>query len=204
MKSLVIVAHPDDEIIWMGGLIIRNRSWEWHILGLSRAGDPDRAPRFRLAGDDLRARTYISDLDDSPALPPLSPDLGEIKSRIKGIVPLEFDLIFTHGAAGEYGHRRHPEVHRAVTEMSAAGDLKGELVYFAYTDGRPDPEPDAAVTLSPDEYAMKKHIIRDIYGFKEGSFEFESAGPIETFSTNNPAPLLQHSNTPLLQSVRRR
>lgn len=187
MKSLVIVAHPDDEAIWMGGLIIRNHSWNWHVLSLSRAGDPDREPRFRLAGDDLRATTFISDLDDSPIPLPLSPDLHEIKDRIRGIGPLEFDLVFTHGASGEYGHVRHQQVHRAVTEMAAAGELHGDLVFFAYQK-----KPNIEISLSPDEYAKKKHIIRDIYGFQEGSFEYESAGPVEAFTTGVLISSIQH------------
>lgn len=201
MKSLIITAHPDDETIWMGGFIIRHRSWDWHTLSLSRAGDPDRAFRFEQAGDELGATTYMSDLDDSPILLPL--DLREIKSRIRAIVPSEFDLIFTHGPAGEYGHLRHMEVHKAVAELIAAGELTAEAVlYFAYADGRPDSGADAAVTLSSNEFARKRHIIRDIYGFREGSFEYESAGPLETFHAHDP-DAMTHSKTAALQLDRR-
>ena len=35
IKALVVVAHPDDHFIWMGGTILMLRDdWEWHILYL--------------------------------------------------------------------------------------------------------------------------------------------------------------------------
>lgn len=190
VKCLVVVAHPDDEMIWMGGVMVRHRDWDWHVLSLCRVGDPDREPRFFRAAEEFDAQASISDLDDSPTLAPLSGDLREIKGRITKMlseIRNEFDLVFTHGENGEYGHLRHRQVHQAVSEMVESGDLKGGLVFFAYGESKPD----ISITLSADEYAMKKHIIRDIYGFREDSFEFGAAGTTEAFNSYVPALSVQ-------------
>jgi LmbE family N-acetylglucosaminyl deacetylase len=188
LKSLVIVAHPDDETIWMGGLIIRHPEAEWQIISLCRANDEDRSSRFFRAANALNARALISDLDDSPTLLPLSRDLREIKERIMPLVEGTFDLIFTHGPRGEYTrHVRHEQAHRAVAELVENGRLSGSLISFAYEDdgGRYTPRPaeDASilVTLSSSELSRKRHIIRNIYGFREDSFEFKAAGNVEAF-----------------------
>jgi len=175
----------------MGGVILRFADWEWHVLALCRGDDPDRAPRFARAAAALNAQPYISDLDDSSPIPaPLSADLHEIKRRISSLVPRDFDLIFTHGATGEYTrHERHEQIHRAVREMIESGELAGDLICFAYDDceGRCRPQPAAdvrfLVELTPEEHAAKQRIVRDIYGVGPGSFEFEAAGPIEAFSS---------------------
>ena len=31
MRALVIVAHPDDELIWMGGYILKNKEWDFDV-----------------------------------------------------------------------------------------------------------------------------------------------------------------------------
>jgi hypothetical protein len=190
----------------MGGLMLRHPEWDWRIIALSRADDPDRAPRFHRAGEAYGARVAMSDLDDSPVLKPLSQDLREIRERIEDALTVVSggsqirnpqseirngtDLVFTHGAAGEYTrHERHEQVHRAVREMWEIGQLSGDIPSFAYTDEDrthpPEPAPDALIRimLTPEEYARKQEIIRGIYGFREDSFETKAAGPVEAFTT---------------------
>ena len=188
MKCLVAVAHPDDEVIWMGGLILRYPQWDWHILSLCRADDPDRVPRFYQAANRLNAKGCISDLDDSPVPAPLSSDLSEIKSRIEFLVPRQYDLVFTHGVNGEYTrHPRHEQVNKAVCEMIDSGDLIGLTMLFAYNDDngshipRPLENAEIKIKLTPEEYAAKLHIVKDIYGFGENSFEYLASSDIEAF-----------------------
>jgi LmbE family N-acetylglucosaminyl deacetylase len=191
LQNLVVVAHPDDETIWMGGLILRNPQIDWQICTLCRADDPDRAPRFFRAMEALGACGRMSDLDDSPVLAPLSPELYEIKERIADLAGLEFDYVFTHGAHGEYTHHpRHAQIHRAIIEMMKTGELCGELACFAYEDGggdytpRPSVDARTLVCLTDEEMEKKRHIIRDIYGFAEGSWEFEAAGRMEALDSS--------------------
>lgn len=204
MKCLVVVAHPDDETLWMGGLMIRHPRWEWHVLCLSRADDWDRAPRFRRVGKELGALFSISDLDDSPEPAPLSAGLSEIKDRIRRLQEREFDLVFTHSPCGEYTyHVRHRQVYQAVCEMVASEELTEEFVFFAYEDGggayppRAAPDAQILVPLTTEEYVRKTHLIRDIYGFRKRSFEMRAAGTVEAFRTPADAATVARLRTTL-------
>ncbi len=45
-RVAVVVAHPDDEVLWCGGLILECSHWKWHVNSVCRGSDPDRSPRF--------------------------------------------------------------------------------------------------------------------------------------------------------------
>src|SRR3989344_4099177 len=120
-RALVVVAHTDDETIWMGGKIMREKSWQWTVLSLCRSGDADRNPKFFRVMKELGVRAFISDMEDNhPEQPLVSLDEG-----VKRVEPVahdkRFDAVFTHGANGEYGHKRHIETHKAVLGMAKDG-----------------------------------------------------------------------------------
>lgn len=188
MKAAVIVAHPDDETIWSGGFILKHPDWEWTILSLCRADDPDRRPKFQTVCNFLNARAVILDLDDSNPLEPIDPG-KDISSRILNeIGEEEWGLVLTHGENGEYGHPRHIEVHSEVVKLCESGLLMcSELLLFAYECAagngqcKPAQIADYILELSERELAEKKRIINEIYGYDQNSFEVNACISPESF-----------------------
>lgn len=186
--AAVIVAHPDDETLWAGGMILSRPSWNWFILTLCRASDRDRAPRFFRAVKVLGADGNMGDLNDGPEQTPLDGDA--LQETILHLLPRhQFDLILSHSPAGEYTrHGRHEEVGKAIISLWHSGSLSAaELWTFAYEDGGrqylPRPIRNAHIyEVLPEHIWQKKYnLITTIYGFEENGFEARTTPRAEAF-----------------------
>ena len=184
----LVVAHPDDETLWAGGLLLLNRQWDVQIFSLCRGSDPDRAPRFQKALDVYGATGRLADLDDGPEQRPLD---GEAMERavldLLGGQP--FDRIITHAPGGEYTrHRRHEEAWAAVWALWRKGTIKANGLWaFAYGDDGGQKLPQAVadahllVTLPRPVWTEKRRIVTEVYGFSSESWEARTTPKVEGF-----------------------
>ncbi|MEI6605713.1 MAG: PIG-L family deacetylase [Verrucomicrobiota bacterium] len=187
-RVAVVVAHPDDEILWAGGLLLSHPEWSPFIVTLCRAGDADRAPKFARVLEHLQAQGAMGDLDDGPEQEPLV--AARVRDAILELLPQRhYDLLVTHAPCGEYTrHRRHGEVARALRVLWLRGQLHApQLWQFAYEDGGgsylPRPQWDAGLrfSLSNETWWRKYQLITEVYGFGEGTWEARVAPRIEAF-----------------------
>ena len=184
----IIVAHPDDETLWVGGTILSHPAWNCFVVSVCRGSDDDRAPKFYKALKEFNAQGDMGDLDDGPEQNRLNPE--ELEQTILKLLPLKnYDLIISHNPTGEYTrHLRHEEVSKAVVNLWHYNNLTTkELRTFAYEDGGGKYYPrsimDASIyfPLSKEIWLRKYNILSDIYGFDMNSWELQTTPHDEAF-----------------------
>jgi len=192
-RALVIVAHPDDESIWMGGFILKNQGVSWTILSLCRASDPDRAPKFKKVCEHLKAKAIIEDMDDEGNLNFNQTVKKADELILKNLHRKKFDYIFTHGENGEYGHEAHRAVHQAVKRMIKNGDITAKKIfYFNYKKARNKKFPidekldsDLLFKMKKTDFDKKKKVMTRIYGFAPDGIDVNYCTNPEAFLIEN-------------------
>jgi LmbE family N-acetylglucosaminyl deacetylase len=170
--NLVCVAHPDDETIFFGGLLLSrvnhlsrvsrlsgvDRQLPWVVICVTSDGNDDRRRQFTTACRELGVNEthWWGFADDYDTRLPIN----ELVTRLtKLATPRE---IFTHGIVGEYGHPHHQDVSYAV-HKAFTGHLN--LFSVAYNTF-----PELEVRLSKEDFALKAHILTEIYGSETNRF----------------------------------
>jgi hypothetical protein len=188
-SAVIVVAHPDDEIIWCGGYILQHLDRQWTVLSLCRQDDSDRRPKFEKVCNLLGIVGHIFDLNDSNPLRPI--DFEDIAKIIRKTISVRaWDMCFTHGTNGEYGHMRHKQVGSTVSRLAKSGDLICKNLWrFAYDCNAdngacsPLPTADKLIHLSTGQLSEKRRIVREIYGYSEDSFEVRACISPEAFQS---------------------
>ena len=134
-RAAVIVAHPDDEILWSGGLLARHPGLDVVCCSIPYR-DPERVIGFFKAMKLLGHHPLLLPYSEGSASSPLTHlDLIELD---------RYSTIITHNAAGEYGHLHHQQVHQYLVQH-----FRGKIYSFGFGKGS------IVLTLSADEQTKK-------------------------------------------------
>jgi hypothetical protein len=115
-NKLMIVAHPDDELIFGGRFLLESRGWKVVCItnGTDKSEDKFRLNRYNRRNEFIRSMNilkcnyeiwdyednYFNSNHDTKLLNQLSDLLND----------KEHDIIITHNADGEYGHIQHKTI----------------------------------------------------------------------------------------------
>ena len=130
VKNLMIVAHPDDEVLWGGQLLLDKNNWL--VICVTNGDDKIRKFNFEKVMKKINAKYEIWDYIDSiDYINPLNWN-ENIKDNIRKDIQRvinenNFDFIITHNQDGETGHIHHITLNNIVTEIV---EDKNKLFYF--------------------------------------------------------------------------
>lgn len=114
-KMLVVVAHPDDELLFFGGLLLAHAALEPEIVCVTDGdfeGDgPARLAACERVCAELGAKLHCLGLPDDPSA---CLDLDAIVAALSRRYPSAPTRVFTHSPHGDYGHFNHMDVSLAV------------------------------------------------------------------------------------------
>ena len=121
MKARVVVAHPDDCIIYASAYMNAHREYEWSIVYLTCHYGHKRAREISKYWSRRGVETtYLGFLDDAQDLREQKLITWREEDAIEELQLAvgEVDLILTHNEFGEYGHPHHQVVHKAMQSVN--------------------------------------------------------------------------------------
>ncbi|MGA2068328.1 MAG: PIG-L family deacetylase [Thermoguttaceae bacterium] len=138
-NALVVVAHHDDAILWMGGTIRRLRDWNWRIVSMC-VPDPVNREYLQQTCDALGVKSSpftFADYQRDAAF--ARNDREQMNAALlRAVGDEKFDWVFTHNPDefGEYAfHANHSETVQVATALVQGGRLTtgmDRVAFFSY------------------------------------------------------------------------
>jgi len=113
--KLMVVAHPDDEMLWGGANLILSKGWK--VIVATNRHNKVRAPEFYKAM--LDAGVWETQMFASKDTIEENKDTitgTQFDRALKQEAKKKWKLILTHNRKGEYGHKQHRLVHQLVSK----------------------------------------------------------------------------------------
>lgn len=129
-NKLMIVAHPDDETLWGGGHLLRDK---YFVLCLTNGFNEVRKNEYYKALEYSGNKGIILSYPDLNNKEKSNWEHNKVGARKDIDMVLEYknwDEIATHSPAGETGHRHHKFTSELVTKSAKSHHLLKKLIYF--------------------------------------------------------------------------
>lgn len=177
MNGLVVIAHDDDVVLWMGGAVHNLKDWNWHLVSMCNQGNLQRKRYFEQTSSKLGARYNTLDFlvyQDMNSVPEPN-SIDQMKESLWQLVGCNtYDYVFTHSRDpnGEYGrHDNHHEVRKVVQSLISDDKLmvrRDRLAHFCYSPiyrlsglaTVAEHDADFFFQLSYEDLAFKVELIR--------------------------------------------
>lgn len=161
--NVVIVAHPDDETLFFGGLICSSKDTNWSVIVVTDANADGMGIKRRQQLDQACQLLGVENIFqwDFPDRYEERLDQERLKSKLSKFVERQskIDNIFTHGPAGEYAHPHHQDVSLAVHSFFLKeGESNQKVWSVAYNS-----LPELIVNLTREQYERKREVLMGPY-----------------------------------------
>ena len=161
-KRLMVVAHPDDEVIFGGAHLIRYKHWK--VVCVTNGNNRIRKREFervmRAVGADYEIWNYRDTYSRNFDIVRLKKDLSRL------ILQSQFQMIVTHGLKGEYGHPQHIVIAQVMRNL-----VQHNLYTFAVGKMR----------LSELTLHRKKNLLRMYWSQKQTIWELRRDNLLDNF-----------------------
>ena len=125
--KLMIVAHPDDELLWGGSHLLESK---YLVVCITCGPDKERGNEFSSVMNETGDKFIMLGYPDVVNLrrDNWETSKDDITKDLNAIINLkEWDLVVTHNPDGEYGHIHHKITNQIVTDLF---EDKDKLYYF--------------------------------------------------------------------------
>ena len=117
VDKLLIIAHPDDEVLWGGMNLLLQPGW--FVICSTHLNDPIRSREFFTTMSYCNVTRYImfdvkDEYTENPKVADKLYDGSLFEKFIKKLSTKSWNLVLSHNDGGEYGHEHHKKVHRLV------------------------------------------------------------------------------------------